>query len=304
MTGVTEEKARYHQFHEGEFLSADDAARVVRAAPARIVVVAGMAESGKTTLVAGLYELFHKGAFADYRFAGSRTLPGFERRCHLARLTSGRQSPHTERTRHSEDHQLLHLRLAERDKPQHHDLLFTDIYGEAFRRAADSSDECRKLLILKRADHLAILIDGKKAVSKTERQTAFSAPESLLRQCLDSGMLDRSAVAQLVVTKWDIVARASAQDLSFVQGKTTGLIEKYGNRLAVLSSHRIAVRPSTPGATGAGDGVAQLLRTWVGVIRQNPLAAAAPGYGEFHTEFDRMVSWWPISPVGGRGADA
>ena len=61
---MADEKLRMIQFREGDYLPADEAGKVVRATPTSVVVVAGVADSGKTTLVAGLYGLFHKGPFA------------------------------------------------------------------------------------------------------------------------------------------------------------------------------------------------------------------------------------------------
>ena len=55
----------------------------------RVVVLAGPVDSGKTTLLTSLYELFQWGTVADQLFAGSTTLPAFEQRCHLARTVSG-----------------------------------------------------------------------------------------------------------------------------------------------------------------------------------------------------------------------
>jgi len=198
---MPDDKPKMIKFREGDFLSASEGGEVVRSSPTSIVVVAGLVGSGKTTLVAGLYGLFHKGPFAGYLFAGSRTLPGFERRCHLARLCSERDSPDTERTGVSECQNLLHMRLADASSRCPYDVLFSDIYGEAFRRASDSTDECRKIAILKRADHVAILVDGKKAVDKPDRQGAFLAADSLLRQCLDAEMLDKTSNVQVVLTK-------------------------------------------------------------------------------------------------------
>jgi hypothetical protein len=64
----------------------------------RVIVVAGEADSGKTTLLASLIDRFQRGPFSDYRFAGCKTLMGFEQRCHLARLKSGGTIPDTDRT--------------------------------------------------------------------------------------------------------------------------------------------------------------------------------------------------------------
>lgn len=292
---MADEKPSMIQFREGDYLPADEAGKVVRAAPSSVVVVAGVAGSGKTTLVAGLYGLFHKGPFAGYIFAGSRTLPGFERRCHLARMVSGLTSPDTERTKHSDSQHLLHLRLAELSPLRHYNILFSDIYGEAFRRAADSADECRKFAILKRADHVAFLIDGEKTVNRQERQGAFSSVDALLGQCLDSGMLGSTSSVQAVVTKWDVIAASAASNATFVDSKLKLLAERHGARLGRLFNHKVAIRPPGGGGIIAGHGMEELLRLWISV-RARPQGYAPPSTsGVFHTEFDRLAASWPVA---------
>jgi hypothetical protein len=292
---MAEERPKTISFREGEFLTAAEGGEVVRASPSSIVVVAGMARSGKTTLVGELYGLFHKGPFAGFRFSGSRTLPGFERRCHLARLYSDREIPDTERTGFSENHDLLHLRLADAHAVQH-DLLFSDIYGEAFRLASDSVEECRKLAIFKRADHVVVLVDGKRAIDKRERQGAFSAADSLLRLCLDCEMLNDRSNVQIVLTKWDEVAGHGDK---FIQEKLRWLVDRHRNKLATLTTHRAALRST--GVIKAGYGVAELLHSWVTIRnRFHPSLAAIDK--QYYSEFDRLDATWKMAKSRSRHA--
>ncbi len=292
---MAEEKPRIIQFREGDYLPAEEAGKVVRAAPTSVIVVAGVVDSGKTTLVAGLYGLFHKGPFAGYIFAGSRTLPGFERRCHLARVASGLTNPETERTKVSDSQHLLHLRLAELSPLRHHNILFSDIYGEAFRRVADSADDCKQFTILKRADHVALLIDGEKAINRKDRQGAFASVDALLGQCLDTGMLGSTSSVQAVVTKWDLVAASSPSNASFVDSKLKWLADRHGTRLGQLSNFKVAIRPPSGRDIKAGHGMDELLRLWIN-IRARPSGMAAPSLnGVFHTEFDRFTASRPIA---------
>ncbi|MDB5385569.1 MAG: hypothetical protein JWM11_1215 [Planctomycetaceae bacterium] len=285
---MADEKSKAIRFSDGEFLAASEGGEIVRSSPTSVVVVAGMARSGKTTLVGELYGLFHKGPFAGHIFAGSRTLPGFERRCHLARLCSEREVPDTERTGFGESHDLLHLRLAAPNGTRS-DILFSDIYGEAFHIAADSADECRKITILKRANHVAILVDGKKAVDKPERQRAFAGPDSLLRQCLDSGMLDINSNVQIVLTKWDLVA---GQGDAFINDKFEWLIERHCNRLATLTVHKTALR--TNGPICAGLGMDELLQTWI-TVQSRYVIPPTVDNNLYHSEFDRLDATWQVA---------
>ena len=257
-------------------------------------------DENSNRLVVGRQQMLppHKGPFAGYYFAGSRTLPGFERRCHLARMSSGLTKPDTERTKFSDSQHLLHLRLAQLSPLRHHNILFSDIYGEAFRRAADSADECRKFTILKRADHVAVLIDGEKAVNRQDRQGAFASVDALLGQCLDTGMLGSTSSVQAVITKWDVVAASAPSNATFVDSKLKWLAARHGARLRQLSSFKLAIRPPGGGKIKAGHGMSELLQLWINVRARPGGMAKTSSNGEFHTEFDRLTASWPVGSGG------
>src|SRR5438094_3901098 len=82
----------------GKELDESGALKLEVARPVRLVVVAGPVGCGKTTLLTSLYELFQWGPVAEFEFAGSKTLPAFEQRCHLSRSASGASEPKTQRT--------------------------------------------------------------------------------------------------------------------------------------------------------------------------------------------------------------
>src|SRR5437868_1064496 len=64
----------------------------------RLIVIAGPASSGKTTLVVSIYELFQWRAVPDWLFSGCATFRGFELRSHPSRIASERVVPYTDRT--------------------------------------------------------------------------------------------------------------------------------------------------------------------------------------------------------------
>lgn len=284
---MPEEKPKRRRFLEGDVLNSSEGGEIARSSPTSIVVVAGPARCGKTTLVGGLYELFHRGPFAGYLFAGSRTLPGFERRCHLARIASGLEAPDTERTPRSEGKDLLHLRLAEQASSEFRGILFTDIYGEAFSRAANVAEDCKEFTVLKRADHIAILVDGEKAADRKERQATFNAADALISQCLGCGMFNGESSVQVVVTKWDIVAGTAANE-AFVDGKIGWLNGRYASKLGSLTFHKVSIRPPGGGAIKPGHGMAGLLGLWV-QVRWPRWPAPKPRTWPYFTEFDRSA---------------
>jgi hypothetical protein len=133
--------------------------------PTKVIVLAGAVSSGKTTLVTSIYEKFQEGPFVNFSFAGSSTLPGFEERSHRGRMASEAEEPDTERTKLKTEQQFLHLAVRNNTTQAARDLLITDVSGEKFRLARDFAEECKKLVILKRADVFALLIDGGRLAS-------------------------------------------------------------------------------------------------------------------------------------------
>jgi hypothetical protein len=205
----------------------------------------------------------------------------------LARIASGLVEPDTERTLRSEGKHLLHLRLAEQEGGEVRNILFSDIYGEAFRHAADIGEECRKFTVLKRADHVAVLVDGKKAADRKERQSAFASADTLIGQCLDCGMFDRESSVQVVVTKWDLIAGDAAKE-QFVGGKLDWLNGRYAARVGSLTSHKTSLRSRAGSGISLGHGVGELLGKWT-QIRWRLRSIPAAGARQFYTEFDRSA---------------
>src|SRR5436189_2638822 len=107
---ASSETAAFVDLPSGEALTEIQASEITRQGLTRVVVLAGPSGSGKTTILTSLFESFLEAPFGNFLFAGSRTLVGFERRCHDARIASGRTEAHTVHTQ-VEPTEFLHLRL-------------------------------------------------------------------------------------------------------------------------------------------------------------------------------------------------
>lgn len=246
----------------GRGLSVAEASAITREAFSSVVLFAGTAKSGKTTLLATVYLLFQRAPFAGYLFAGSETLVGFEERTYLARVASRRGTPTTERTVRSE---LLHLRVR-RDVPLGpvRDLLFCDFSGEDFREAKDSSEACASLPVMRRADYLVLLVDGEKLATADSRRRAKNDPVTLLRNCLDSGVLPPSRAVDVLVTKWDLIEAAADRDdiVRFVDHMEKEIERQFQARLATLRMARVAAHPTSGAGLGLGYGLEALFYAW------------------------------------------
>jgi hypothetical protein len=253
-------------FEDGRYLDATGTRDLMRRTLARVVVLAGEVRCGKTTILASLMDAFHKGPYAGLLFAGSRTLPGFEQICHHARTGSGRMEPFTPRTSRSEELRFLHLNLAEEHNPRvRHTLLFSDISGEAFEAARESVDEAQALTQLRRADHLLVLVDGRKLLDPVERQPARRHPMSLLRNLLDAGVVESTSFVDVAVSKWDYIAAtepdsAPRRAVDRIREEVASRVEPYVGRARLVT---VAARPRRGSEVEPRHGVDKLLRSWV-----------------------------------------
>jgi hypothetical protein len=243
----------------------ETASEVTYAALTRLIVIAGEADSGKTTLLASLINKFQKGHPVGYQFAESRTLIGFEKLCHLARLASGGIKPDTERTKPSIEHKLLHLTVRSTETDTFiQDLLLTDISGETFRLAKDYIEECQKLELLRRADRFVLLLDGEKLASPSQREEAYQGGALILRRCLEAGMLDSNSYIDVLFAKYDLIQpdEKITQTKEFLQRIKNRLRQRYENRVGRLRFFKVVARPDNPSFSGENQ-LDEVFSTWV-----------------------------------------
>lgn len=260
-----EDEGAWLELADGGDLDTEAAERIARAGIARVVVLLGAADSGKTTLLASLYESFQHGRFAGYAFGGSETLSGFERRCHLARVDSGRATAETARTLATSGQRWLHLRLRAGTHGIARDVLFAEVASDVFRLAKDSTEECRRLSLARRADHFVILVDGGKLAHRQHRLTATNDAALVLRSCLDAEVLGESSLVDVVFAKWDVVmaSAVAAEAEEFVTGFAEKTRQHCEARLGRLRFSRVAARPAPNSPTGYAHGVPELVASWI-----------------------------------------
>lgn len=259
--------AEYIDLPSGKELNEALATKLAASRPVRLVVFAGEVSCGKTTLLTSLYELFQWRQVPEYCFAGSCTLPAFEQRCYLGRMSSENAAPDTQRTLYrGPDPYYLHLKIAPASAPQKSfDFLFTDVSGEMFEHARNSIDECKELTFLRRATDFLLLLDGEKCARTDERHAVVGKSKALLQSCLDSNMLSRDCVVNVVWTKFDYfdVARSNETHSEFRHEVERDFRASFESRVARLDFSKIAARPTNHPALGFGHGVPELLKGWM-----------------------------------------
>lgn len=262
------DEERIHHVSPREELDHEEANAILRSEDSRIVVVAGPADSGKTTLMSSLYSRFQYNSFAGYCFAGSQSLVAFEKRRHQTRVASGRITPDTPRTVVGFGG-LLHLRLAPTDalKSEKHNLIFTDLAGEHFTNAKDTAEAVDSIPGLKRADHLAILLDGERLADTGERHSVRVQAQTLFRRVVETGVLHRGAHVQFVVTKWDIIdAEEMVEETrEFLDATDQYVDTRFSDRIASWTFLKTAALPVRSDATPprSYSGLESLLKLWM-----------------------------------------
>jgi len=251
----------------GKELNEDNAMSLAKSKPVRWIVLAGPVDCGKTTLLTSLYELFQWGPVAEHFFAGSNTLPALEQRCHLSRMASENIVPDTQRTPYKGPvPTYVHLRICSAAAPRKAtDFLFTDVSGEMFEHARDSTTECRELVFLRRAGNFLLLLDSEKGMRVDKRWAMVQEAKTLLQSCIDSDMLSRDCVIDIVWSKFDhFVAAANKEEhREFREEVVRGFRASFGHRVSHLNFGEVAARPTEAPQLGFGNGVPALLKGWI-----------------------------------------
>lgn len=242
-------------------LGIDEAAAVRRSRPSRLLAIIGAHDSGKTSLIASVYELFQIGSIGDVLFARSITLQAFEETCHDARATSNRGTPHSERTKNGEV-RFYHLDITRAPGGPTLTLLLGDRKGEEYDNALDN-DQDSAFPEVDSADSVTILVDGAKLGDSKARNIVLSRTPMLVR-LLDErrNTNDRQHLA-LVLTKLDHVVASPHRDRIFEDFHSLGndIDRNYGRLFASFQRFEVAASPKTPDVPRA-TGVPELFAFW------------------------------------------
>lgn len=245
-------------------LTPGQASSVLRAGDSRVIAIIGQTDSGKTSLIASLYDLFQGGTVAEIGFARSQTLHAFEYTCHDARAASRRGAPHMNRTPLGEV-RFYHLDVGGGAAGERLSLVLGDRAGEEYRGLADDPSVARTLYELARADSLTVLVDGERLIDSGERHNLRSEIILMLQGLRDGAGLRVGLPLAVVLTKLDAVraspnAERAARDFDAL---IADLRRLFGDVLSEVRAFQIAASPKVDNVP-RGTGVPQLLSFWVG----------------------------------------
>ncbi len=249
----------------GEALSVSEVDDFLRWRPVTLIAIVGDRDSGKSTLLASLYGRFLQGPFASHLFAGSRTLVALEQKSHFSRIESGLTQPDTARTSISEGLRFIHLALAPQASTETRvDLMLSDRAGETYRNARSNSALIPDLIEVKKANRVILILDGGRIADPPQRAGAMQAVRQSFRALSDGGVLNASAIVQVVTTKIDLLLDHA--DKALIDTQLTNfrnqLTSDFGGRVAEITFWDVAARDPRASLPPA-FGLENLLLDWV-----------------------------------------
>ena len=263
---------------------------MLQSGPAQVVVLGGMVESGKTTLLARIFEMFQCKCVAGHRFAASRTLAEFDKLSWHATMECGATDPKTERTDRSENNLFLHLCIrAEDGSVPTMDLLIGDIPGEIFPEAVAEETVCLDLCALRRADHLVLFLDGEVLCDTANRHDPCGKVFDFVSRALQTGQIGLHTVLHLVISKCDkLPTDAASEVLSFVEKTEKMFQAQFTRRFGNLHCWRVAARPVHPVEPTVAE-IGKIFSVWIGSSHQNAeTSTQIPQRSDFSRDFCRF----------------
>jgi hypothetical protein len=234
------------RFHTGEKLTIPEASRVLNEKRGRVVLCAGSRNSGKTTFLARIGEMFRNGSFISFRFVKSLTLCGFERASWWATINSGAGRPDTKRTGRGENDTFFHLRVRSVENSlETRELLISDLAGETFPTAVGSGEFCKNLFSLRRADHIVLFLDSERLVDSLGRHVECDNGRTFLRRVIDARHQPETLHVQIVFSRWDYVLRHKDRSTleAYCQSIEDDFKKRFEKSFASIRVERIAARP-------------------------------------------------------------
>lgn len=246
-------------------LSQAHANKHLRATDARVVAIVAPTKSGKTSLIAAVYDLFQRGSVDGVAFARSSTLHAFEIACHDSRAASLRDEAEQQRTPRS-GLAFYHLQLRLDAVPKSFALLMADRSGEDYRELIDDPKSASALIEAGRAEALTLLVDGKRLLDSGERHNLRSELELIIKTLVDTTTLRPGQHLCVVLTKLDAVAKSEHRvraegDFDRI---VRSLQEHHSAAFASIAAFKVAASPKVTGVA-RGEGVSTLLKHWTQV---------------------------------------
>ena len=277
--GLAETGVESIQLASANALTPSQASGLLRAEDARVIAILGPLKSGKTSLIASLYDLFQAGPVMEIEFSRSRTLHAFERACHNARSASRRHEPDMSRTRRG-GVSFYHLEIGGGAAGDGLALIMGDRSGEEYREVADDASIASTFSEVVRADSITVLVDGERLLDAGKRHNLRSEIILMLQALHDGDGLRVGSRLALVLTKLDAVQDSAyaEQAVCYFTRLLDHLRGLFAEALSSIEPFRIAASPKTD-TLERGTGVPDLLSFWLQpAVRPAPPVSPSPSF--------------------------
>ncbi len=247
-----------------EALARAKAQIVLRDKPCNVISIVGPFDSGKTSLIAGAYDLFQHGPVGGLAFAGSSTLHSFERACHDTRRASQRKKAGMERTP-TGDATYFHLDLVQVGCQGKRAALLANRSGEDYMDAQSDPELANDFVELHRADIVTVLADGERLLDLGLRHQLRDDICLTLRAFQEAGATRTSQRLAVVLTKLDAVLEDGAKSeraARFFEGIVEDVRNQFSQHFMDIRSFRVAASPQSSSAR-RGEGMVDLIRYWM-----------------------------------------
>ncbi|WP_284306817.1 TRAFAC clade GTPase domain-containing protein [Hydrogenophaga electricum] len=245
-------------------LTRSEAQSLLRGQPCNVIALVGPFDSGKTSLIAGAYDLFQHGPVGEYAFAGSSTLRSFELACHDTRRASKRKKPKMERTP-TGDATYFHLDLVATGCQVKRAALLANRSGEDYMDAQSDPSLANDYVELHRADVLTVLADGERLLDLGLRHQVRDDICLTLRAFQETGATRPWQRLAVVLTKLDAVLKDEAKTeraLQFYKSIVQDVRDQFAQHFIEIQSFQVAASPQSAMAA-RGTGMEELLSYWM-----------------------------------------
>lgn len=242
-------------------LSLSRAGRLLKRSQMKLISIIGRHDSGKTSLVAGIYDLFQKGPIGNVSFVDSETLHGFEQRCHDSRTSSRREEAHMERTLRGG---VTFFHLDVKQGLARRSILIGDRSGEEYYEILEEIQNAKSFVEIQRSSCVTLLVDSARLEADGPRHKTISETRMIAQALKETGAVSESADIVVVLTKEDFVSKSSkkARILSDFEQIVNHVRDQFKSRGNIVSSVIVAASPKLDGSK-KGFGLDILLNKWL-----------------------------------------
>ena len=191
------------EFRPSSELSGADAAVVLREERSNLIVPIGLPGTGKSTILAAIFEQLVRAPVGGWSFAGSQTLLAYLRLCFYASSAAPNELPTTVRTRRwAIETPWLHLRINDGTRTQ--TLLTANVSGESFQEVPSGGELDDVRGIVARADHALHIVDSAMFVDSRQRLRALTRSRDMIWRLLEQNAFSPEVRHTIVLTKADL----------------------------------------------------------------------------------------------------